>query len=280
MLNKYRNGSRWCALTCALCLALSATLAQATFKQREERWAAQIQETLLVGEPVWLSVTIKGKEQKFFNIYTPAQGTVKGGVILLHGIGMHPDWPEVISPLRRALPERGWTTFSMQMPLLPAGAPYTAFGPILDETPPRIRAGIEFLRAKGIEHIVVIGHDMGAAMAASFVAGEPRSGIDGLVVVGLDAPVLDRTADKLDPRLHGPTQLAKVKVPVLDIYGGLDKKTVMNSAPARAAAARQAGNKNYRQVRVPDADHFFSGYDKALLENITRWLDGGMNGAP
>jgi hypothetical protein len=33
-------------------------------------------------------------------------------------MGAHPDWPEVIQPLHSGLPESGWTTLSVQMPIL------------------------------------------------------------------------------------------------------------------------------------------------------------------
>ncbi|HLA75861.1 MAG TPA: DUF3530 family protein [Gammaproteobacteria bacterium] len=257
----------------AVCLLLTTALAHATFKAREQRWAAQIQETLFTGEAVWLVAQQKPKDVKFFALYTPAHGkTTQGGILVLHDNGQHPDWPDVTSLLRRELPEHGWATLSMQMPILPYVAPITAFGPIFDETPPRIRAGIEFLRSKGIRRIIIAGHGTGASMAAAFLAQQPNSGISGLVGVAFDAPVINNTIDKLDPRLYSPTMLARIKVPVLDIYGGLDTKTVTGSTELRSQAAKKAGNKNFEQVRIPDADHQFGRYEKDLVKHIVDWL--------
>jgi len=257
-----------------LCLIFFTTLTHAAFKPRENRWAAQVQETLLVGDAVWLK---DSKGIKFFSIYTPANSAkTKGGVLILHGLGLHPDWPEVISPLRRGLPEQGWATLSLQMPILPAGAPLTAFGPIFDETPARIRAGIKFLHGKGIEHIVLIGHDMGAAMGAAFIVKEPHPDIAGFIGIAMDAPTVNSTLKKLDPRLNTTGLMGQLKLPVLDLYGSLDIKRITDLAPLRVSAAKQAGNKDYKQVRVPDADHSFTNHDKALLGHVARWLDNHL----
>ncbi len=254
-----------------LCALLSSSLASASDGPREKRWSSQILETLLIGEAVWL----KGdKDKKFLSLYTKAEGTPKGAVLLLHDEGLHPDWPEVIFPLRTRLPEQGWASLSLQMPILPlTGAPFTVFSPMLDEAPARIHAGIEFLHAQGFKHIIVIGHGLGAAMGTAYLAKTPHSGIDGLVGIAMGAPTSDRPRYQPDSRLNTPTSIAKFKLPVLDLYGALDDKNVTDSAALRIAAARKAGNKDYQQMRVPDADHYFSRYDKILLEKVSAWLD-------
>ncbi len=257
-----------------LCLVFFTTLAHAAYKPRENRWAAQVQETLLVGDAVWLK---DGKGVRFFSIYTAANGAKpRGGVLILHGLGLHPDWPEVISPLRRDLPEQGWATLSLQMPLLPAGAPFTSFGPIFDEVPARIRAGIEFLRGKGIEHIALIGHDLGATMGAAYLVKKQDPDIDGFIGISMDAPTINSTVSKLDPRLDTTVLMGQLKLPVLDLYGSLDIKRITDLAPLRVQAAKKADNADYKQVRVPDADHSFTNHDKALLENVAHWLDNHL----
>ena len=257
------------ALALLSCLILVSSLVQATDQAREKRWAAQIQETLLIGDAVWLK---DGKGKKFFSIYTQASSKPKGAVLMLHGLGMHPDWPEVISPVRRALPEQAWATLSLQMPILPAGAPLTAFGPIFDETPARIHAGIKFLRAKGIKHIVLLGHDMGAAMGAAYIMKEQPPHIDAFIGIAMDAPTPNSTIKKFDPRLNTTDLIGQLKLPVLDVYGSLDIKRITDLAPSRVASAKQVGNEKFKQVRIPDADHFFTNRDKDLVRAITQWL--------
>ena len=82
---------------------------------KEKRWADQIVDTLMEGEAVWL----QAGQTKFLGIYTEsATKPAKGAVIVLHGIGAHPDWTDVVHPLRVGLTEHGWTTLSLQMPIL------------------------------------------------------------------------------------------------------------------------------------------------------------------
>lgn len=265
---------------------LCTSLAHATFKLREDRWAQQILQYLTIGKAEWLSDGAQGRDSvaggrtpgviptgKFLSIYTAAEGKAKGGVILMHDEGQHPDWPDVISPLRRGLPAHGYATLSLQMPILPRGAPLTGYGRALDEAPARISAGIKFLRAQGINRIVLIGHGMGATMASAYLAQTKDPGITAFAGLALDAPETQSTIYKLDPRLHAPTMLAKIRIPVLDLYGGLDRATIVDAAPKRARAAARAGNKNYLQVKLDYADHFFTRLDDALVERLARWFD-------
>ncbi len=68
---------------------------------------------------VWLD-TPEGKERsniKFLGLEMLEQTSEpQGAVIFLHGVDQHPDWPQVIKPLRSILPESGWYTFSILLP--------------------------------------------------------------------------------------------------------------------------------------------------------------------
>ena len=67
---------------------------------KEGRWAEQVEDGLLDGDVVWLD---DGKGQQFLGVLT--EGDVDSGraVLLVHGIGVHPNWPDVIYPLRAGL---------------------------------------------------------------------------------------------------------------------------------------------------------------------------------
>ena len=41
----------------------------------------------------------------------------------------------------------------------------------------------------------------------------------------------------------------------------------------RAAAARKAGNKNFTQIEVEGANHFFDGKEDELVETVADWLE-------
>ncbi|MGA7799263.1 MAG: DUF3530 family protein [Gammaproteobacteria bacterium] len=229
---------------------------------KEKRWAKQLAGDLVVGEPQWL--TANGT--RFLALYTRQTDAVrKGALILLHGMGAHPDWPGVIHSLRVELPDHGWSTLSLQMPVLPSGSPAADYASLFDVAAARIQAGIDFLHKQGVKHIALAGHSMGAAMGAWFLANHPGAGVETFVGIGMNASVKK-------PRLDTPAQLAKIHVPVLDLYGSEDLEGVVKSAQARAAAAHRAGNTQYRQQQVAGADHFFDGLEDELVLDVRGWL--------
>lgn len=154
-------------LTCTalLILALASLSANASDFIKERRWAAQLKDNLVVGD----AIRLQAGTVDFLAIYTPASGKIqRGGVILLHGLGAHPDWPDVISPLRMELPERGWATLSLQLPIRSNDARLDEYPPMFPAANERISAGIQFLREQGILNVALVGHSLGAAMGAYF----------------------------------------------------------------------------------------------------------------
>src|SRR5512138_1608640 len=75
---------------------------------RERKWADEVVPGLVVGEAVYLQ-TPRG-HHKFLTLFTPVAGTTRA-VIVVHGMGIHPDWG-MIGTLRTELADRGFTTLS------------------------------------------------------------------------------------------------------------------------------------------------------------------------
>ncbi len=248
------------------CLLSSLFTAQAASDiAKEKRWAAQIKDSLLDGELIWLSA--KGQSEKFLGIYTRETAKVaQGGAIILHGMGAHPDWPEVIFPLRTQLPEHGWTTLSIQMPVLNNDAAFTDYAPLFDQVGGRIDAAIAQFKAKGINNIVLIGHSLGATMGAYYLSNNKKTGIRAFVGIGMSRSTQDKKMDS-------PTSLANINIPLFDLYGEQDMGNILDSVERRANAAEQAGNKYYYQLRVPGADHFFRDREEVLVKRVRGWLN-------
>lgn len=241
--------------------ALAGAVASDTDKER--RWAEQIGDALLVGEAEWL----EADGHKFLGIFTEEQsGTPKGGVIVLHGIGVHPDWADVIYPLRTGLPDHGWATLSIQMPVLPNEAGVQDYIPLIAEAGPRIRAAMAFMQARGIEPVAIVAHSLGATMASATLANQGGMGLRGFVAIGM-------SGSDLDPQLDTTAHLASVKLPILDLYGSRDLDTVLNAVRPRAAAMRRAGHDRFRQIEVEGADHFFIGLEDELVRSVRGWLE-------
>ena len=241
---------------------LSALPAASSDLAREARIAAEISDAILDGE----TVRLRAGDVEFLAIHTPSATTPPaGGVILAHGRGAHPDWNDVIHPLRVGLPASGWHTLSIQLPIAPADAPNEAYAALIPEAAPRIEAAAAFLRERKIEPIVLVAHSLGARMAASYLAGASDSPVRAFVAVGLPA-------DPKEPESGTLGALAKIRTPTLDLYGSRDLDSVRDSTGQRRRAAQQAGNPRYVQVEVPGADHFFRGLDDTLVSQTAAWL--------
>ena len=236
----------------------------ASDQAKEKRWQEQIIESLMVGEAV--DLTQAGKSEKVLGLFTPSTAKKRqGGAVILHGIGAHPNWPDIIYPLRTELPEHGWTTLSIQMPVLANDADPAKYAPLFEEVAGRINAAISYLKARDIKNIVLIGHSLGSAMGSYYLSITPKSGIRAFVGIGM-------SLGKADPKMDTPTTLAKIKIPVLDLYGSQDLASVLDSVKRRGNAGRLAGNKYYRQLRIMGADHFFLDMDTVLVKRVHGWL--------
>lgn len=229
---------------------------------REGRIESEIREALLVGEPL----TLQAAGNDFFAIYAQEMTDYsQGAVILLHGRDAHPDWMEVVHPLRTQLPEYGWKTLSIQLPIAASDASGWVYPELIPEAVPRIAAAVAYLTQQGESNIVLIGHSLGARMGVEYLAQGAPEELRAFVAIGLSA------------NIHAPDggtlgALEKLNLPLLDIYGSRDIDSVLQSAPARSAAARQAKNESYRQNRIEGADHFFNGLSGMLVAEVRAWL--------
>jgi pimeloyl-ACP methyl ester carboxylesterase len=230
--------------------------------EKEKRWSTQIADGLVVGE----SVQLDAGGTAFMGIFTEAaDGPTGRAVILAHGMGAHPDWPDIINPLRSDLPDHGWSTLSIQMPILANDAALKDYAPLFDEVAPRIEAAVKFLREQSNQTIVLIGHSLGASMAASYLSGNEQPEIQGFIAIGLSVTAVN---DKMNNALA----LEKIQIPVLDLYGSRDLAGVLRSVKARKKASRKAGNSNYQQLEIEGADHFFVGLEDTLNRRVYGWL--------
>ena len=237
-------------LALLLALASVACHAQADYA-REQRWADEITPAILVGDPVQLALPAG---RKFLGIYAP-NSKARAGVVLVHGLGMHPDWGPV-HPLRSQLSEQGYATLSVQMPVLAAGIPGEQYPPLFPEAAARIAVAVQYLRNKGHGKIAIISHSYGARMTNVLLNQPNAPVINAWVAIGI---------------MGEYTKPATFKAPVLDLYGEKDFPGVLELAAGRAAAIRNI--RGSAQVSVNGADHFFTGMDNELVRNVKPFLD-------
>jgi len=227
---------------------------------KEKRWADQVVDAIIDGEAIWLN---DGKSD-FLSIYTEAEEDRGRAVIVMHGTGVHPNWQQVVQPLRVGLTKHNWNTLSIQMPVLANEAEDGEYAALYDEVAPRINAAIKYLKDNGSNNIVLIGHSQGATMSAYYLATSKQD-IRGFVAIGMSA------IEKY-PAMNSIKALEKINIPVLDLYGNEDLDSVRSAIGARAAAAKKAGNKNFTQVEVT-ANHFHDGHEDTLVKTVADWLD-------
>jgi pimeloyl-ACP methyl ester carboxylesterase len=250
------------SLLCLLVVLYAPVAASSSDIAKERRWAEQVEDGLLDGDVVWLD---DGKGNEFLGILTEGNPETGRAVVLMHGLGVHPNWPDVIYPLRSGLLDHGLTTLSIQMPILANDADEREYLRLFPEVAGRINAALDTLADDGYPSVVLVGHSMGASMMLHYMSRSPSSAVTSVVAIGISAGVGDRVAG--DENIDA---LEKVRVPVLDLYGSEDLDTVLNSVADRAAAGGAVPE--YRQVRVLGANHFFQGQESALLQSVLDWL--------
>jgi len=240
---------------------LVSTPLHATDAEREQRWIDQTVDQIFDGEPVYL---VTGSH-RFLGIFTESGTSSSRGMIVLHGTGFHPDWEQVVQPVRVTMAERGWNTLSIQLPLLEKSASYDDYVSLYPEVPPRMKAATEFLHERGINSVVVVAHSQGATMASYYLANSQHD-IEALVAIGMGAQHRQK-------HVNSAESLKAISIPVLDIYGSRDFPTVLETAEQRRQGALH--NNNYSQVVIDEAYHFFdsSDHERELLNALSTWLD-------
>jgi len=217
--------------------------------EREKKWADEVVPGIVVGDVVYLKQT---NNHEFLTLYTPAKDA-KSAVILVHGMGIHPDWG-LIGVLRVSLADAGYTTLSVQMPVLKSEAKEEDYVPTFPEAKERLKLAVDFLKARGYDHIAIESHSLGSWMTYAYLTDHPDPAIRVWVASGVAA--------KLD--------FKKLKLPVFDLYGENDFPEVLANAAARKKAL--AGKPGSQQQMMPGADHFYTGMDSELVKTITDYL--------
>ena len=234
--------------TFLLLLVSQSTFAVADYA-REKKWADEIIPGIVVGDPVYLELS---QGHKFLTILAEAKDA-KVGVVVVHGIGIHPDW-NMVGTLRTQLVEHGYTTLSIQMPVLANDAKAEAYDRLFPEAAERIGVAVDFLRAKGYKKIAIVSHSMGSAMSRMYVVNN-QSKLVAWASLGIG---------------HGYSY-SGIRIPLLDLYGENDLAPVLKMAKKRAASLD--GNSKSLQVRVPKSDHFYNNHEAEMVQEVKNFLD-------
>jgi pimeloyl-ACP methyl ester carboxylesterase len=209
---------------------------------REDRWKAEVTGNLVVGDAVQIA---GASGRPFLGLYTEGEQG-RPAVLLVHGIGVHPDHG-VIGSLRMRLADMGFSTLSIQMPVLAADAQASDYYPALfPEASDRIGAARAWLASRKHSKIVLASHSLGSWMSQYYLEN------------GRDAPF----AAWISMGRSGA--IPALALPVLDVYGEKDNPAVLASTQARIAT---------RQVAIPGADHFYTGKEDELARLLREFIE-------
>jgi acetyl esterase/lipase len=232
--------------------------ARAQDYEREKRWADDILNTLIVGEAQWLQ---QKNGHRFIALYTEAQNA-RGAVIVAHGRGWSPDF-ELYGTLRTEIAEQGYTTLSIQLPVLPSTAILGLYVPLYPDARERFQLAVDFLKRKGYRNIAIVSHSLGATMANQYLIRTEDKSVGAWVFIGI---------------LQGLEEMYRIKIPSLDIYGSDDWTVTMWGADERKRQLLAVPGSG--QIMVQGAKHFFENREQELVRTIVAFLDRSFQGKP
>src|SRR5687767_7511144 len=185
----------------------------------------------MVGDAVWLQ---QKNGHRFLSLYTQSLNP-KGAVIIAHGRGWSPDF-ELYGILRTRLAELGYTTLSIQIPVLPSTAILGLYVPLYPDARERFQLAVDFLKAKGHKDIAIVSHSLGATMANQYLIRTDETAVKAWVFIGI---------------FQGLEEMFRIRIPVLDVFGERDWDVTRFGAEERKAQIEKVPGS--AQVVVPKA---------------------------
>ena len=222
---------------------------------REERWTDEILPGIVVGDPVYLE---QKNGHKFLALYTEAPNA-RMGLVIAHGVGRHPDIG-LIGTLRQRLPEHGYATLSIQMPIRGADATAAEYIELIrsGEATERLRLAVAWLKGKGYKRIAIVSHSLGSRMTHGYMIGNPPEVVAWAALGTGTGPEPVITYDG-------------IRVPVLDLFGANELPPVLDNAAKRKASLQD--KMGSRQIVIAETDHFFAGQEAAMVDAVKDFLD-------
>jgi alpha/beta superfamily hydrolase len=239
----------------AAALSLFACAGTAPDYAREQRWAEQNLPRLARAEAVRIELPQAAGGQRFVGLVTRASGQPRGTVLLVHGMGRHPD-DGVVGALRAGLAELGYTTLSIQMPVLGPAATAENYVRLFPQAAARLGAALQYLNQRGHARVAVVSHGFGARMVNYWLSRQPTQPVTAWIPLAVS---------------NGELQALKgLPFPVFDVYAEKDLEVVLSNSRERAAVLRHLPGS--KQVMVYGTDHSFAGKEQALAVLIDQLL--------
>jgi pimeloyl-ACP methyl ester carboxylesterase len=234
-------------------LTLVFQSANAQDYEREARWEDQVVSQLVVGDVVKIRAST-GKE--FLGLFSKGKEKNKA-IILLHGVGTHPDFG-ITGQLRVSLNDLGYTTLAIQLPVQHKEAKLEDYYPkVFGDAKDRIAQSINWLNSKGFEKPVLLSHSMGSWMANEYLDEHfSKNLISAWVCMSLTGSY--------------SWTMRRYTMPILDVYAEHDIAPAVSSAGRRKMALTSEGSSQYK---VAGAQPDYSGHAATISQRIGQFIE-------
>jgi len=213
---------------------------------------------------------------------------LQGGIIILADLYQPPDWPVVIHGLRKYLPDYGWETLSVQLPIPEDNTSNPDLEELYTLTKGRIEAAISYFNNNNINNISLVAINQSANFSLKYAASLPVDSDKIQSIVSIRAYDTDWLASS--------NMLKFISLPVLDVFPEHDDDGILQSAKKRLSAAgfsakrntrprkvrlsskvqklaiNKTGNLRYRQKMINGANYRFYKLESTLFKAIRGWL--------
>jgi hypothetical protein len=222
--------------------------------ERELRWRNEVVPSLVVGDAIDLDVSGK----KVLALLTKGKPDLPA-IVLVHGVGVHPDHG-IIGILRSNLSDLGYTTLSVQMPVLSKETTDPAqYAAIFSHSTARIIAASQYLSKEKLNAtgMVLLSHSMGSWMSNVYLQDTAQVPYAAWVCLSITGRI-------------GST--GEHRLPILDIQGENDLEAVRKGSWLRAI--KVMGHPSSKRVEVAGANHFYEKQEAQLLKEVDGFLKG------
>ncbi|MEQ8234872.1 MAG: hypothetical protein RKL32_24435 [Gammaproteobacteria bacterium] len=202
-------------------------------------------------------LTLESAGTPFLARYEPAEeAPASAAVLVVPGHGVVLPAEPLVDALASDLPPARLAVLAVQLPVLPRTAELIDYQAAESVARARLEAALARLRADGIDNIVVLGLDAGAALAA-------RALVDGLGGGAVSA---------FAARGRWEADVSALTLPRLELVPDSDP-TARAQADARARSARgERVTPAVRRRDYPGARRDFAGLEHALARELRGWL--------
>ena len=202
--------------------------------------------------------TLLSNDGEKFNMLYHEDESKDQAILLLHGRGLYPNEPLVMNPLIEIL-NKEYNVYSIQLPVLKKNATYSEYVKLFSYSDSRIKKTLNYIETTSSK-IIVIAHSCGAHMLSSFLKKHQHK-IHKVILISAGAVDKDQT-----PLPYYDYSLFDGQI--LNILGDKDH----NSVKHFAEYILSLNIKNFQNIIISDAGHYYKGKISSLATQVNKWL--------